>query len=360
MELFNQCDMDVSGNDKLKHPPRIGLVIPCFNEEEVLAETTSRLIALLTKMRDAGVISSDSAVYYIDDGSKDSTWALISALSRAHQHVHGIKLSRNCGHQRALLCGLMNAPGDAIISVDADLQDDLNAIPRMVRNYREGSDVVYAVRDKRDTDTLFKRLTAEGYYKLLAAMGVQIVFNHADYRLLSRRAIEALRCYKETHLFLRGLIPQLGFPSSVVEYERHERFAGTSKYPLRKMLGLAWEGVTSFSAYPLRLITSAGGLISVGSIGFAAWALFLRLFTDRAIPGWASTVIPMYFLGGVQLLGIGIIGEYLAKVYEATKERPRFHVETTTVETTIISDAGIIFERDSSLGRKSVGTEQCG
>jgi polyisoprenyl-phosphate glycosyltransferase len=307
--------------------PTIGLVIPCYNEEAVLRETTSRLLVLLERMRSEGLIAADSAIFYVDDGSRDSTWALIEELSAAHSAVCGIKLSRNRGHQNALLCGLLNAPGDALISVDADLQDDLDVIPQMVQALRRGDDIVYGVRKKRTTDTFFKRFTAEGYYKLLAAMRVQIIFNHADYRLLSRRAIEALSEYREVNLFLRGLMPQLGFRSSVVEYDRAERFAGESKYPLGKMLSLAWQGVTSFSTYPLRLITAIGTLISLASLGLAAWAMLTRLFTDEALPGWASTVIPMYFLGGVQLLSLGVIGEYVAKIYTETKARPRFHVD---------------------------------
>lgn len=329
MELLYQRNLDFPNNGELSPPPVITLVIPCFNEEEVLAETTYRLIELLAALCQAGAIAAGSHIYYIDDGSKDKTWQIINELARINESVSGIKLSRNRGHQNALLCGLLHVPGDALISLDVDLQDDLAAIPKMIRAFRQGNDIVYAVRRKRDRDTFFKRLTAEGYYRVLAMMGVQIIFNHADFRLMSRRTIEALRCYEEPHIFLRGLIPQLGFPSTTIEYDRLERFAGTSKYPFRKMLALAWEGITSFSAYPLRLITSIGVIVSLGSLGFAAWALWLRLFSDQAIPGWASTVVPMYFLGGIQLLSLGIIGEYLAKVYEASKARPRFHIEAT-------------------------------
>ncbi|GAA5164393.1 glycosyltransferase family 2 protein [Viridibacterium curvum] len=307
--------------------PTIGLVIPCYNEEEVLRETTSRLVVLLERMRNEGLVSADSAVFYVDDGSRDRTWALISELSAAHKDICGIKLSRNRGHQNALFCGLMTAPGDALISVDADLQDDLEVIPQMVKNFRHGDDIVYGVRKRRDTDTFFKRFTAEGYYKLMAAMKVDIVFNHADYRLMSRRALDALSEYRESNLFLRGMVRLLGFPNSVVEYDRAERFAGESKYPLKKMLSFAWQGITSFSTYPLRLITTIGTLISLASLAMTAWALLMRLFTADALPGWASTVIPMYFLGGVQLLSLGVIGEYVAKIYTETKDRPRFHVD---------------------------------
>lgn len=307
--------------------PTIGLVIPCYNEEEVLRETTSRLLQLLAQMLADGLVSAQSSIFYVDDGSRDKTWLLIQELSAAHPQVCGIKLSRNRGHQNALLCGLLTAPGDALISVDADLQDDLDVIPKMVTALNNGDDIVYGVRRKRTTDTFFKRFTAEGYYKLLALMKVQIVFNHADYRLMSRRAIDALREYREVNLFLRGMVPLLGFRNSTVEYDRAERFAGESKYPLGKMLSLAWQGITSFSTSPLRLITTIGFIISAVSIGLATWALFMRLFTSEALPGWASTVIPMYFLGGVQLLSLGVIGEYVAKIYTETKDRPRFHVD---------------------------------
>jgi glycosyltransferase involved in cell wall biosynthesis len=307
--------------------PTIGLVIPCYNEEEVLRETTSRLLELLAKMRADNLVSLQSSIFYVDDGSRDKTWALIQELSAAHAEVCGIRLSRNRGHQNALLCGLLTAPGDALISVDADLQDDLEVIPKMVQALIDGDDIVYGVRRKRTTDTFFKRFTAEGYYKLLALMKVQIVFNHADYRLMSRRAIEALGEYREVNLFLRGMVPLLGFRNSIVEYDRAERFAGESKYPLGKMLSLAWQGITSFSTSPLRLITTIGFIISAVSIGLATWAMFMRLFTSEALPGWASTVIPMYFLGGVQLLSLGVIGEYVAKIYTETKDRPRFHVD---------------------------------
>lgn len=308
--------------------PTIGIVVPCYNEEEVILETSSRLKKLLDSMIEENLISNNSYICFVDDGSKDKTWPMIEDLASASKNFCGIKLSRNKGHQNALLCGLMTAKGDALISLDADLQDDIEIIPTMIRSFIDGKNIIYAVRRKRTSDSHFKRITAEGYYRLLNSMGVEIVFNHADYRLMSRCALEALREYSETHLFLRGMIPQLGFSTATVEFDRAERFAGESKYPLHKMLSLAWQGVTSFSAYPLRLITGIGMVVSVVSILLAAWALGTRLFTDDALPGWASTVIPMYFLGGIQLLGLGIIGEYLAKVYEASKMRPRFHIES--------------------------------
>jgi glycosyltransferase involved in cell wall biosynthesis len=328
MELHDKRLMDLQEPDGLRSPPVLSLVLPCYNEEQVLPETTRRLQALLEQMEATGQIAAESAIYYVDDGSADATWRMICNYADKNARVCGIKLSRNRGHQNALLCGLLTAPGDILISLDADLQDDLDAIPKMVESWREGSDIVFGVRRRRSKDTFFKRLSAESYYKFLAFMGVQIVYNHADYRLMSRVAVESLRGYDETHLFLRGLIPQLGYKSSVVEFDRAERFAGESKYPLAKMLSLAWQGVTSFSAYPLRLITGAGMIISVVSVALACWAIAIRLFTNQALPGWASTVIPVYFLGGVQLLSLGIIGEYVAKIFESSKKRPRFHVES--------------------------------
>ncbi|MGX4641298.1 glycosyltransferase family 2 protein [Massilia sp. SYSU DXS3249] len=327
MELLHPRGMDVQNGQSSRACPTVSLVLPCFNEQEVLPETTRRLAALLERMEANGQCSARSAIYYVDDGSRDTTWTLIESFSQADMRVCGVKLSRNKGHQNALLCGLMTVPGDVLISLDADLQDDLDVIPKMLDAFRDGCEIVYAARSKRDTDSFFKRLTAETYYKVLGMLGVQIVYNHADFRLMSRRAIETLREYEETHLFLRGLIPQLGYRTCTVEFQRAPRFAGESKYPLSKMLSLAWQGVTSFTAYPLRLITGVGAIVSIASLALALWALSVRLFGSTALPGWASTVIPTYFLGGIQLLSLGIIGEYLAKVYEAIKRRPRFHVE---------------------------------
>ena len=307
--------------------PNLGIVIPCFNEEAVLRETTSRLITLIDWMRNEDLISDESAIFFVDDGSRDRTWELIEDLSATFTEVCGIRLSRNRGHQNALLCGLMTAPGDILISVDADLQDDLDVIPQMVSHYLNGCEIVYGVRKCRDTDAFFKRITAEGYYKLLAAMRVDIIFNHADYRLLSRRALDSLSEYTEVNIFLRGLVRLLGYKSAIVEYDRLERLAGESKYPLSKMLSFAWQGVTSFSITPLRLITVSGLIVSVLSISLALWGLGTALLTDKALPGWTSTVVPMYFLGGIQLLSLGVIGEYIAKIYLESKGRPRFHVD---------------------------------
>jgi polyisoprenyl-phosphate glycosyltransferase len=307
--------------------PRLTIVIPCYNEEQVLPETTARLGQLLTGLIQSGRVHRESYICLVDDGSTDATWPMTEELSRQDSMFTGIKLSRNSGQQHALLAGLMTAPGEALITVDADLQDDLQAIGDMVDAYSAGFEVVYGVRRGRLVDPWWKRMTAESYYRLLASMGVEIVFNHADYRLLSRRAVEALREFKESNLFLRGLIPQLGFKTTTVLYERRERFAGESKYPLRKMLSLAIDGITSFSAAPLRWITVMGIVLSIASFGTGTWALVVRLTNPHAVPGWASTVVPIYLLGGIQLLAIGIIGQYIAKIYIEVKARPRFLIE---------------------------------
>lgn len=306
---------------------KLTIVVPCYNEEAVLPETAARLQELLADLMARNRIAADSYVLCVDDGSKDNTWTLIDHLASSSTLFRGIKLSRNRGHQNALLAGLFAADGDIAISIDADLQDDLKAIEKMIDAHVKGADVVYGVRRGRNADTRFKRLSAEGYYWLLERFGVEVVFNHADFRLLSRRVLQALASFGETNLFLRGIVPQLGFPSAIVYYDRTERFAGESKYSLGKMLSLAWQGITSFSSAPLRAITGLGLLVSAGSIGFTLWALWVRLMTSEAVPGWASTVIPIYFLGGVQLLCIGILGEYVAKLYMETKRRPRYFVE---------------------------------
>lgn len=310
-------------------PPTLSIVVPCYNEEAVLPEAARQLSALLDELESAGTIALGH-ISFVDDGSVDTTWQLIERLAAQSRRVAGIKLSRNFGHQRALLAGLLSAPGDLIISVDADLQDDLAAVQEMLAAHAAGAEIVYGVRRERGTDTWFKRVTAETYYSGLSKMGVQLVFNHADYRLLTRRVVEVLRTYEERNIFLRGLIPQLGFNSALVYYDRRERFAGVSKYPLSKMIALAVEGITSFSDVPLKIITALGLLISIGSFGMAAWALWIRVTHPEAVPGWASTVIPMYMLGGVQLLCMGVIGQYLVKIYFETKYRPRFIIESTT------------------------------
>jgi glycosyltransferase involved in cell wall biosynthesis len=306
---------------------KLSIVVPCYNEEEVLPETLNRLTAFLDHMIQSRKIDAGSEVIFVDDGSRDRTWQLIRARHDAEPRVRGVKLSANRGHQTALIAGLFAADGDAIVSIDADLQDDIGAMEKMVDEFLKGFDVVYGVRASRQTDTIFKRSTATGYYRLLAALGVKVVFNHADYRLLSRRALEALKSYSEVNMFLRGIVPLIGFRTATVHYDRAERFAGESKYPLRKMLALAFDGVTSFTAFPLRVIAGLGIVVSVLSAGMAIWALWVKLFTNDALPGWASSVIPTYFLGGIQLLSIGVLGEYIAKIYFESKRRPRYFID---------------------------------
>ncbi len=308
---------------------RLAIVVPCYNEEEVLPETNRRLLALLTGLFESELVSADSCVHYVDDGSRDGTWALIESLAAADSRIHGIKLSRNRGHQNALLSGLLSVEGDAIVSIDADLQDDVSVVEAMVREFVGGAEVVYGVRDSRRTDTGFKRSTALMYYGLMRKLGVDLVHNHADFRLLGRRAVEALRQYGEVNLFLRGIVPLIGYRAASVTYDRAERFAGVSKYPLRKMLTFAIEGVTSFSIVPLRLITLLGFLVSGLSFAMILFILYGTLVMGAVIPGWASSVVPIYFLGGIQLLSIGILGEYVAKIYLETKQRPRYFIERT-------------------------------
>lgn len=308
--------------------PRLALVVPCFNEQEVLPETCNRLEQLLAHLVREGKIEGGSRIYFVDDGSKDSTWPLIEQMVEQGRPVVGVKLSRNRGHQNALIAGLFSADGDIIVSVDADLQDDLEAVSRMLAENRRGAEVVYGVRRSRASDTWFKRTTAQAFYRLIALMGAQTVYNHADYRLLGRRAIEALKEYREVNLFLRGIVPLIGFRSAIVEYDRYPRFAGQSKYPLRKMLALSLDAITSFSVLPLRVISLIGIFVSGGSLAVSTWALWAALFTDRVLPGWASTVLPIYFLGGVQLLALGVIGEYVGKMYLEVKSRPRYMIES--------------------------------
>ncbi|WP_020679715.1 glycosyltransferase family 2 protein [Marinobacterium rhizophilum] len=310
--------------------PNLTVVIPCFNEEEVLPETHNRMSRFIQDLIDKRKISPDSQMLLVDDGSSDATWQLIKAYSESSVHVGGLKLSRNRGHQVALLAGLHAAKGNVVVSIDADLQDDIGVIETMLDRYHEGFEVVYGVRDDRTSDSVFKRTTAEYYYKILSAMGVEIVFNHADYRLLSRRAMDALKSHEEVNLFLRGIVPTLGFKSCQVTYERTERFAGESKYPLRKMLALAIDGITSFSAVPLRFIAGFGVLVFLVSLLISCWAIWVRLFSDDAVPGWASSVLPMYMLGGIQLLSVGVVGEYVAKIYAETKRRPKYFIEEKT------------------------------
>ncbi len=307
---------------------KLYLAIPCYNEEDVLWDSAEKLLNKYYDMMADNIITPDSRIVFIDDGSKDKTWEIIQDLHGQNSIFQGIKLSRNRGHQNALLAGMMTLKdkADAVISIDADLQDDINVFDSMVKDFENGCDVVYGVRSKRATDTFFKRFTAEVFYKILNKMGAKVIFNHADFRLMSRRALEAFSLYRETNIFLRGMVPLIGYKSSVVKYERSERLAGESKYPLKKMLALAWEGVTSLSIQPIRVITWLGLIIFIISIIMVIYSL-ISFFTGAAVSGWASTLCSIWALGGLQLLAIGIIGEYIGKIYMETKRRPRFIVE---------------------------------
>lgn len=304
------------------------LVIPCYNEQEVLHETEKQLTSKINSMIDRGLISNQSKIVFVNDGSKDNTWGIIQELHDQNPLVQGINLSRNKGHQNALLAGLMTVKehADMVISLDADLQDDIDAIDRFVEKYYEGNDVVYGVRSARKTDTFFKKFTAQGFYKVMKGLGVDIVYNHADYRLMSKRALDELEHFKEVNLFLRGIVPLIGFQSAIVPYERHERFAGESKYPLKKMLSFAMDGITSFSVKPIRMVTAAGILIFSISILMLIYFLVLHLLR-HTVAGWTTIVISVWAIGGLQLLATGIIGEYIGKIYMETKERPKFIVE---------------------------------
>ena len=301
------------------------IVVPCYNEEEVLPETSRRLKEKLEALMAAGTISRESRVLFVNDGSKDKTWQLIEELHQSSPIFSGVDLSRNRGHQNALLAGLMTAKErcDMAISMDADLQDDINAVDAMVEQYYAGCDIVYGVRSSRKKDTFFKRFTAEGFYRLMNAMGAETVFNHADYRLMSRRALEGLAQFKEVNLFLRGIVPMIGYRTGTVEYERGERFAGESKYPLKKMLSFAMEGITSLSVKPIRMITGLGFLVFLVSIAMLIYSI-VRWAMGETILGWASLICSVWAIGGLILLSLGVIGEYIGKVYLETKERPRF------------------------------------
>lgn len=309
--------------------PTVYFVIPCYNEEAVLPETCHRLTEKLESMLGKKLIGKESRILFVDDGSKDKTWELIAQYNRENPWVEGVKLAHNRGHQNALLCGLMTAMSqcDAAISMDADLQDDIDALDQFVTKFQDGCDVVYGVRNKRDTDTWFKRTTAEGFYKVMKLLGVDVVFNHADYRLMSKRALEGLSEYKEVNLFLRGIVPLIGYRSDYVYYDRHERFAGESKYPLKKMLSFALDGITSFSVKPLKLISNLGILISVLSIFGLLYAL-ISYFAGVTVSGWTAIVCSIWLLGGLQMLCLGVVGGYIGKIYSEVKARPRFRVET--------------------------------
>ena len=304
------------------------IVVPCYNEEEVLPETARRLGDKLRAMMQAGKISSRSRVLFVNDGSKDGTWGIITGLHRQNHLLCGVDLSRNRGHQNALLAGLMTAKdkADMVVSMDADLQDDVDAAEAMVDKYLAGADIVYGVRSSRKTDTFFKRTTAEAFYRLMNLLGAETVFNHADYRLMSRRALEGLSQFKEANLFLRGIVPMIGYPTDTVEYERGERFAGESKYPMKKMVALALEGVTSLSVKPLRMITGLGFLVFFVSLIMIAYNV-VRWATGNTVAGWASLACSVWLIGGLILLSLGVIGEYLGKQYLESNCRPRFLIQ---------------------------------
>lgn len=307
--------------------PILALVLPCYNEQQVLPATATTLAAEMTRLIAAELISPQSRIHFVDDGSDDETWQLICELSQNNKLFAGIKLARNYGHQYALYAGLMEAQADAYISIDADLQDDISAIEKMLLSYLAGNEIVYGVRDNRDSDTFFKRHSAKLHYGLLARMGIETVQNHADFRLMSKRAVEFLGQYKESNLYLRGIIPLLGLRSDQVYYRRGERLAGESKYPFRKMFSLSVQGLTSFSVLPLRIISLLGVIVFVIALGLGARSLYAAVWGVGTVPGWASTVIPIYLLGGLQLLAIGVAGEYIGKTFMQAKNRPRYLVE---------------------------------
>lgn len=309
------------------------IVVPCYNEQEVLEETSRHLLAKIEALKNANKIDAGSRIMFVNDGSKDATWMMIQELCEKNKVFAGVNLSRNRGHQNALLAGIATASehADMIVSMDADLQDDINAVDAMIDAYHEGNDVVYGVRSSRKKDTFFKRNTAQTFYRLLKFLGAEIVYNHADYRLLSNRAAKALLSFEEVNLFLRGIVPMVGFRSTTVTYERGERFAGESKYPLGKMLAFALEGITSLSVKPIRMITIGGLMVCLISL-----IMLIKAFVDysmgNVVPGWTSIIISIWVLGGLQLFAIGIIGEYIGKTYMETKARPKFIIESVLLK----------------------------
>lgn len=308
---------------------RLALVVPCYNEEEVLKISSEALRAALDDLVQKEKIAADSFILFVDDGSKDKTWQLIEEEYRAHEQVKGLKLAGNVGHQFALTAGLLTAKdwSDVTVSIDADLQDDVAVIEEMIDKFHEGNDIVYGVRNDRSSDSFFKRFTAQGFYKVMALMGVKTVYNHADFRLMSKRAVEQFSKYEETNLFLRGMMPLIGYQTDCVYYERKERVAGESKYPLKKMLALAFNGISSFSVKPISMITTLGIVILCLSFLAAVYAL-ISYFTGRVTAGWTSLILSIWFIGGVQLVSIGLIGQYIGKIYIEVKHRPRYNVET--------------------------------
>ena len=313
--------------------PILYIVVPCYNEEEVLYETTKRLKVKLKEIIKSKKVSNQSRVMYVNDGSKDKTWDIIKEINNNEELFTGISLSRNRGHQNALLGGLLTAKNyaDVVISMDADLQDDIDAIEKMIDKYHEGNDIVYGARSTRKKDSFFKRFTAETFYKLMKYLGVDCVYNHADYRLTSKKVLDEFLNFKEVNLFLRGMFPLVGFKSDIVYYERNERYAGNSKYPLKKMLNFAWDGITSFSVKPLRLICILGFIILFISIAIMIYSV-IRKITGNTVPGWTFLSISIWFIGGIQMISIGIIGEYIGKIYQETKRRPRYIVSENLEE----------------------------
>ena len=308
---------------------RLAIVVPCYNEEEVLKETNKHLLELLNKLISLNKTSKDSFIMYVNDGSKDKTWEIINELYNTSNHVHGLNLAGNKGHQNALFAGLMQAKEevDVTISIDADMQDDINAIELMIDKYNLGNDIVYGVRDNRESDSFFKRFTAQTFYKVMSVLGAKSIYNHADFRLMSKRSLDELSLYSEAHLYLRGIALDLGFKTDCVYYARSPRFAGESKYPLRKMISFALNGITSFSIKPLTLILNMGILVIIASILFVIYSL-IQHFNGHTIGGWTSTFASIWFLGGVQLASIGVIGTYLGKNFVETKKRPRYFIES--------------------------------
>lgn len=309
------------------------IVVPCYNDEEVLPETTRQLTALLEQMTGQGTIAASSRILLVNDGSRDRTWELISRFHDENAYVCGVNLAGNVGHQNALMAGLETARtmGDMILSIDSDLQDDISVIPEMVRKCQDGNDIVYGVRKERKTDTWFKRTTAQGFYRLMSRLGVKSVYNHADFRLMSRRAVEQLCRYRERNLFLRGIVPQLGYKTDCVYYDRHERMAGESHYTMKKLVGLAIDGITSFSVKPVRALILMGGFFLLIALGILVYVL-CAIFAGKAVSGWASLILSTWFIGGCLLLGLGIVGEYIGKIYIETKDRPRFNIEKTLIQ----------------------------
>lgn len=304
------------------------IVIPCYNEEEVLPETAKRLLIKMEQLVQSEKISSKSRIVFVDDGSKDKTWSIISDLHKQNSFFQGILLSRNRGHQNALLAGLMTAKShcDMTISMDADLQDDVDAIDKMIEKYYDGNEIIYGVRNNRDTDTVFKHYTASIYYKVMRFLGVDMISEHADFRLMSKRALDALEQFQEVNLFLRGVVPMIGYQSDIVYYARKKRLAGKSKYPLKKMLAFAWEGITSFSVRPIKMITRLGTIVFLVSILMLIYSVIRHVIGETTI-GWTSLVVSIWAIGGLQLLAIGIIGEYIGKVYLETKSRPKYIIQ---------------------------------